>query len=370
MVVEERPSLVVPWGAASPVSVAELQLEHPISNTQHRPVWSAAPIPFPKYLSEPARYSPALRSLVFSPSRSSYRQDTRLPKAKETDTQKTQEADSESGPPARASPPAAAAREPWSRSVRSPPGASPALASAVAEASGPGAAVTLDALEQQLAALKELQHQYLQGQLRVRRTCQHFPRALRAISLQICRARRRLIRTEVRLKRQEREASPSPADVAQVPVFEGFSTASTSSLAQEPVSPMASDSRGVLFLGSSASSFSLSLHPSPPPPPSSPPLRPDPRDLQEALATLLERQAHHLRDRKRDLRGCQECLKTLKALRAQLRNVRKRLWALEAELGIQVPPRELDADDEQEEEKEEAELLPGALSTSRDKQED
>ncbi|XP_063002372.1 pleckstrin homology domain-containing family A member 7-like [Elgaria multicarinata webbii] len=71
----------------------------------------------------------------------------------------------------------------------------------------PAPALTLEGLQGQLEALKELQGQYIQGQLKVRRTCQHFPRSLRALSLQICRTRRRLIRTEVRLQRREKEGA-------------------------------------------------------------------------------------------------------------------------------------------------------------------
>ncbi|XP_048365422.1 uncharacterized protein LOC125439985 isoform X2 [Sphaerodactylus townsendi] len=164
---------------------------------------------------------------------------------------------------------------------------------------------------------------------------------MRSLSLQVCRARRRLVRVEVRLKRQEGE--------------EGLPALPASALTREPLLPLASDSQGLLSLGSSLSSASLSLRCFPHPPPPPPPVWPDLGDLTEAVATLLALQAHHLQDRKRDLRSCQECLKSIRALRVQLRSVRKRLSVLEEQLGIQVPPRELDAD-EQEEEKEEPAL--------------
>ncbi|KAL8184914.1 UNVERIFIED_CONTAM: hypothetical protein K2H54_032125 [Gekko kuhli] len=226
--------------------------------------------------------------------RSSYEQEAKLPEAKEEEGAGEAREDVVEGygeaptPP----PPAPGAGEACPPSIRSldPPAGSVALVpESVPEA----------ALEQQLGALRELQGQYLQGQRRVRHLCQLFPRALRTLSLQICHARRRLIRVEVRLRRQGGE---------------------------------------------------------------------DPGDPKAALEALVELQAHHLQDRKRDLRGCQECLKSLRALRAQLRNVRNRLWVLEAQLGVQVPPRELDADEpeeeEEEEEKEEPEVPLGAPDTS------
>ncbi|XP_048365414.1 uncharacterized protein LOC125439985 isoform X1 [Sphaerodactylus townsendi] len=139
------------------------------------------------------------------------------------------------------------------------------------------------------------------------------------------------------------------------PLLEGLPALPASALTREPLLPLASDSQGLLSLGSSLSSASLSLRCFPHPPPPPPPVWPDLGDLTEAVATLLALQAHHLQDRKRDLRSCQECLKSIRALRVQLRSVRKRLSVLEEQLGIQVPPRELDAD-EQEEEKEEPAL--------------
>ncbi|XP_053158518.1 uncharacterized protein LOC128347617 [Hemicordylus capensis] len=60
-------------------------------------------------------------------------------------------------------------------------------------------------LQQEVELLKGLQHDYVQQQLRVRRIFQQFPRSLRAIILQIGHMWTRLIRSEVRLQRWERE---------------------------------------------------------------------------------------------------------------------------------------------------------------------
>ncbi|XP_053140094.1 magnetosome-associated protein MamJ-like [Hemicordylus capensis] len=60
-------------------------------------------------------------------------------------------------------------------------------------------------LQQEVELLKELQHDYVQQQLRVRRISQQFPRSLRAINLQIGHTWTRLIRSEVRLQQWERE---------------------------------------------------------------------------------------------------------------------------------------------------------------------
>ncbi|XP_062821242.1 uncharacterized protein LOC134294356 [Anolis carolinensis] len=236
----------------------------------------------------------------------------------------------------------------------------------------PEAPLTLEALQGQLEALKGLQVQYLQGQLKIRRGCWYFPRSLRTLSLQLSRARRRLIRIEVRIQRREpeglRSASPllkttrsslsrgDPLAVAAASSrpFLALSAASLSSIScQEGAAPLS------LSPSPAISSFSLfPLYPFPPPPPSPPPLRPELKDLREALETFLALQAHHLQERQRDLRRCQVCLKAIKALRVQLQRVRSQLWRVEAELGIQVPPRELDGDqteDEEEEEEEEEE---------------
>ncbi|XP_077206558.1 uncharacterized protein LOC143843622 [Paroedura picta] len=232
------------------------------------------------------------------------------------------------------------------------PGGPPAAPDAPADAAPApppdgllAAASARDALEQPLDALRQLQGQYLQGQLSVRRLCRLFPRALRAVSLQVCHARRRLIRVEVRLKRQqEGQALPGPTREALPP-------------------PTAASSQGSVSLGSSLSSLALQLQPLPPPPPPAPCAGwPEVAHLKEALDALVALQAHHLHDRKRDLRGCRDILKSIKALRAQLRNVRNRLCLLEAKLGIQVPPRELDTDEHVEEEEEEEEKEePGGL---------
>ncbi|KAK9390917.1 hypothetical protein NXF25_018247 [Crotalus adamanteus] len=278
----------------------------------------------------------------------------------------------------------------------------------------PGPALSLEALQERLEALKALQGQYLRGQLRIRRSCRDFPRALRALSLQICRSRRRLIRAEVRLQRRETEGafprrpSPPPSELLALASWrQGLSAAAT------------------------LSGCSLLLLPAPPPPPA-PPLPPHLPDLHEALETFLERQERHLHDREsagwgafsgqvsgsvllrgrgsaagpgsalragqagevtggalreggglaggaprlvfcfpgqRDYRSCQECVRSIKALRGQLRRVRSRLWRVEAELGIQVPPRELSVDDQEEKEEEEEEdgppWLPPALPAAR-----
>ncbi|XP_053100848.1 uncharacterized protein LOC128322825 [Hemicordylus capensis] len=60
-------------------------------------------------------------------------------------------------------------------------------------------------LQQEVELLKGLQHDYVQQQLRVRRISQQFPRSLQAINLQIGHMQTRLIRSEVRLQRWERE---------------------------------------------------------------------------------------------------------------------------------------------------------------------
>ncbi|KAM3824917.1 uncharacterized protein M6D78_016328 [Vipera latastei] len=219
----------------------------------------------------------------------------------------------------------------------------------------PCPALSLEALQERLEALKALQGQYLRGQLRIRRSCRDFPRALRALSLQICRSRRRLIRAEVRLQRRETEGafprrpSPPPSELLALASWrQGLSAAAT------------------------LSGCSLLLLPEPPPPPAPPPhLPPHLPDLHAALETFLERQERHLHDRQRDYRSCQECVRSIKALRGQLRRVRSRLWRVEAELGIQVPPRELSVDDQEEEKEEEEEeedgppWLPPALPAAR-----
>ncbi|XP_053166077.1 uncharacterized protein LOC128351024 isoform X1 [Hemicordylus capensis] len=112
-------------------------------------------------------------------------------------------------------------------------------------------------------------------------------------------------------------------------------------------SSLSSASLDVASIPPSTSTSSLLLHPSPPPPPSPPPLEPDLSNVKETLQSLVEMQVHQLRGRQRDLRSCQECLQSFKALRGQLRRLRSRLARVEATMGIVVPPRELDVAEEE-----------------------
>ncbi|KAM6435004.1 uncharacterized protein PHA67_000643 [Liasis olivaceus] len=261
------------------------------------------------------------------------------------------------------------------------PEAPPPSATHIAERA-PGPSLSLEALQERLEVLKALQGQYLRGQLRIRRTSRDFPRALRALSLQICRSRRRLIRAEVRLQRREKEGArgcgqlprPTPPPRA-LPLLRGLQVSRRARRPFEPAGTLAdaslppagvpqrcqspspsellalASSRHGLSAVSTLSSCSLLLLPAPPPPPPPPPLLPPQLpDLHEALETFLDRQARHLHERQRDYRSCQECLRSIKTLRRQLRRVRSRLWRVEAELGIQVPPRELSVDDAEEKE--------------------
>lgn len=70
---------------------------------------------------------------------------------------------------------------------------------------------------------------------------------------------------------------------------------------------------------------------------------------------------------KKDLRSCQECLKSVKAVREHLQGVKSRLWRVEMKLGIQVPPQELDLDEEEEES--EGRQTPPCLSPEEEAQE-
>ncbi|XP_053162875.1 uncharacterized protein LOC128349835 [Hemicordylus capensis] len=186
-------------------------------------------------------------------------------------------------------------------------------------------------LPQEVELLKGLQHDYVQQQLRVCRISQQFPHSLRAINLQIGHTRTRLIRSEVRLQRWEREDVPAgPAALLQPSGSD--SSLSSASLEVASIPP---------------STSSLLLHPSPPPPPSPPPLEPHLSNVKETLQSLVDMQVHQLRDRQRDLCSCQECLQSLKALRGQLRRLRSRLARVEATMGIVVPPRELDVAEEE-----------------------
>ncbi|KAJ6652442.1 hypothetical protein lerEdw1_011560 [Lerista edwardsae] len=67
------------------------------------------------------------------------------------------------------------------------------------------------------------------------------------------------------------------------------------------------------------------------------------------LESAREFQAHHLQERRKDLRSCQDCLRTLKAMRERLQAAKSRLRKAEAKLGIPVPPQELDPEEEEEE---------------------
>ncbi|XP_053104480.1 uncharacterized protein LOC128324229 isoform X2 [Hemicordylus capensis] len=71
------------------------------------------------------------------------------------------------------------------------------------------------------------------------------------------------------------------------------------------------------------------------------------KEGDQALMPVIQTASHG----QRDLRSCQECLQNLKALRVQLRRLRSRLARVEATMGILVPPRELDVDEEKEKDK-------------------
>ncbi|XP_053107107.1 uncharacterized protein LOC128325405 [Hemicordylus capensis] len=203
-------------------------------------------------------------------------------------------------------------------------------------------------LEEEVEILTGLQNDYVQRQMRVRRISQEFPRSLRAINLQIGHARTRLIRSEVRLQRWGKEG-----DQALMPVIQTAShdVPEGPAACLRPPGSGSSLSSALLEVGSippSTSTSSFLLHPSPPPPPSPPPLEPDLSNVRETLQSLMDMQFHHLNDRQRDLRSCQECVQNLKALRGQLRRLRSRLARVEATMGILVPPRELDVEEEKE----------------------
>ncbi|XP_053098896.1 WASP homolog-associated protein with actin, membranes and microtubules-like [Hemicordylus capensis] len=157
----------------------------------------------------------------------------------------------------------------------------------------------------------------------------------------------RLIRSEVRLQQWEREGVRAP-----VPVIQAASQnvpAGPAALLQPSGSDssLSSASLEVASIPPSTSTSSLLLHPSPPPPPSPPPLEPDLSNVKETLQSLVEMQVHQLRDRQRDIRSCQECSQSFKALRGQLRQLRSRLARVEVTMGIVVPPRELDVAEEE-----------------------
>ncbi|XP_053104999.1 uncharacterized protein LOC128324449 isoform X2 [Hemicordylus capensis] len=96
------------------------------------------------------------------------------------------------------------------------------------------------------------------------------------------------------------------------------------------------------------STSSFLLHPSSPPPPSPHSLKLELSYVKETLESLMDLQFHHLNDRQRHLRICQECLQNIKALRGDLRRLQSRLASVEATIGILVPPRELDVEEERE----------------------
>ncbi|KAG8147043.1 hypothetical protein E2320_014095 [Naja naja] len=85
------------------------------------------------------------------------------------------------------------------------------------------------------------------------------------------------------------------------------------------------------------------------------PALPAPVPPEEIMALIQELQAahefqsSHFQERRQDLRSCHDCLKSMKILREHLQAVKTRLWHVETMLGIQVPPQELDPEEEQEE---------------------
>ncbi|XP_053105473.1 uncharacterized protein LOC128324680 [Hemicordylus capensis] len=108
----------------------------------------------------------------------------------------------------------------------------------------------------------------------------------------------------------------------------------------------------------STSTSSFLLHPSSPPPSSPHPLELELSNVKEILESLMDLQFHQLNDRQRHLRICQGCLQNLKALRGDLRRLQSRLTRVEATMGILVPPRELDVEEEKEEDKNQIVLHP------------
>ncbi|XP_039174442.1 uncharacterized protein LOC120296655 isoform X1 [Crotalus tigris] len=82
---------------------------------------------------------------------------------------------------------------------------------------------------------------------------------------------------------------------------------------------------------------------------------PAPMPPEEIMALIQELQAahefqsSHFQERRQDLRSCHDCLKSMKTLKEHLQAVKARLWHVETMLGIQVPPQELDPEEEQEE---------------------
>ncbi|XP_053104413.1 uncharacterized protein LOC128324202 [Hemicordylus capensis] len=203
-------------------------------------------------------------------------------------------------------------------------------------------------LAQEIEILTGLQNDYVQRQMRVRRISQQFPRSLRAINLQIGHARTRLIRSEVRLQRWGKEGNQALMPVIQT-ASRDVSEGPAACLRPPGSGSSSSASLEVGSIPPSASTSSFLLHPPPPPPPSPLPLEPDLSNVRETLQSLMDLQFHQLNDRQRDLHSCQECVQNIKALRGQLRRLRSRLARVEATMGILVPPRELDVEEEKEE---------------------
>ncbi|XP_053102697.1 uncharacterized protein LOC128323488 isoform X1 [Hemicordylus capensis] len=123
-------------------------------------------------------------------------------------------------------------------------------------------------------------------------------------------------------------------------------------------SSLSSASLEVGSIPPSTSTSSFLLHPSSPPPPSPHPLELELSNVKKTLQSLMDLQFHQLNDRQRDLRICEECLQNLKALRGELRRLQSRLASVEATIGILVPPRELDVEEEKEEDKNQTVLHP------------
>ncbi|XP_066466420.1 uncharacterized protein [Tiliqua scincoides] len=85
---------------------------------------------------------------------------------------------------------------------------------------------------------------------------------------------------------------------------------------------------------------------------------PDTKVFLQELESVRDSQAHHLQERSKALRSCQDCLRTLKAMREHLQALKDRLRKIEAELGIQVPPQELFPEELKEEAEAGGEQLP------------
>ncbi|KAM3824795.1 uncharacterized protein M6D78_016222 isoform 2-T3 [Vipera latastei] len=71
--------------------------------------------------------------------------------------------------------------------------------------------------------------------------------------------------------------------------------------------------------------------------------------LIQELQAAHEFQSSHFQERRQDLRSCHDCLTSMKTLKEHLQAVKARLRHVETMLGVQVPPHELDPEEEQEE---------------------